>query len=501
MTFRNTSVNDCDIVIVSVPFTDTTAPIMAPAMLKGIVEKNGISCVAFDLNAVVVNFVKNHPKKLEFLDFFYFERVAQGLENAIADLFDMMADNIMQYNPKAVALSLLHYQCQSSAKWLSFCLKKRYPGLTIIIGGTGITGQLASSDTSYAEGLQSSKLIDHYIYGDGDVALIELLKGNKGYPGINSTNWKSIEDLDSAPYPDYDDYDFSLYESAFIGILGSRGCVRQCTFCDVHEHWEKFRWRDGDLIFQEMLYQNKKYGTRFFKFQDSLINGNVKEYKKLISRLAEHNRENPENSFRWASYFIFRPANQMDEEQWRLTAESGAYVLSVGVESLVDRVRYHIKKKFNNQDIEFALSMAKKYKVKIFFITLIGYATETEEDHQAALQWLRDNRHYAGDPIYRLSVGGTLAILPNTWLDRNQKELGVVWKNGNERALTGKNHLWMIPATNNTYETRVRRLNELIQVGQECGFSIHRAIIDPQKEMENMIYNKISDVYEHSTHI
>jgi hypothetical protein len=488
-------------VIVSVPFTDTTAPIMAPALLKSTVEQAGFSCSAFDLNAVVVDFVKNHERKLELLDFFYFERIAPGLENIIVEIFDKMSREIIDRNPKTVALSLLHYQCQIAAKWLSFCLKKINPDLTIIIGGTGITGQLASNDNSYVENLRDLGLIDHYIYGDGDISLVECLKGNLSHPGINSSTWKEVADLDSIPYPNYDDYDFSLYESAFIGILGSRGCVRQCTFCDVHEHWEKFRWRDGDLVFEEMLYQNKKYGTRFFKFQDSLINGNVKEYKKLITKLAEHNKDNPENSFRWASYFIFRPSNQMDEELWRLTAESGAYVLSVGIESLVDRVRYHIKKKFNNQDIEFALSMAKKYSVKIFFITLVGYATETEEDHHEALDWLRRNKHYAGDPIYRLSVGGTLAILPNTWLDRNQKELGVIWKDGASDQQTGKNHLWMIPATGNTYETRIRRLNEIIQVGQESGFSIHRAIIDPQKEMENMIYSKMSDVYEHSTHI
>jgi hypothetical protein len=490
-----------NVIIVSVPFTDTTAPIMAPALLKSAVKQAGFECTAFDLNAIVVNIVKNHKRKLELLDFFYFERVAPGLEHAISDMFKNMVTTIMAHNPDTVALSLLHYQCQVAAKWLCFELRKQCPDIKIIIGGTGITGQLASNDTGYAELLRQQNLIDHYIYGDGDLSLVECLKGNTDYSGIDSTNWVEIKDLDSVPYPNYDDYNFALYESSFIGILGSRGCVRQCTFCDVHEHWSKFRWRNGDLIFQEMLYQNQKYGTRFFKFQDSLINGNVIEYKKLITRLAQHNRENPDNSFRWASYFIFRPADLMDEEQWKLTAESGAYVLSVGVESLVDRVRYHIKKKFNNQDIDFALSMAKKYQVKIFFITLVGYATETEEDHQEALAWLRANKHYAGDPIYRLSVGGTLAILPNTWLDRNQKELGVVWKNGTDDQATGKNHLWLIPATNNTYETRVQRLNELIQVGQECGFDIHRAIIDPQKEMEDMIHLKMSNVYEHSTHI
>lgn len=490
-----------DVVIVSVPYTDTTAPIMAPAVLKSAVESIGLSAVAFDLNAIIVNHVHAHPKKLLLQDFFYFERMDAELEKDIVEIFNLMVAEIIKHRPRYVALSLLHYQCQAAGKWLSFCLKKYDSNIKIIMGGTGVVSQLASADETYVQQLKNINLIDHYIRGDGEQALTELLIGNLEFDGIDSITWKEIANLDSLPYPDYDNYDFSLYQSPFIGILGSRGCVRQCTFCDVHEHWKQFRWRDGKMIFQEMLYQNKKYGTRFFKFQDSLINGNVKEYNQLIELLAKHNRDNPDNKFHWSSYFIFRPATQMSEDVWKLTAESGAYVLSVGVESLVDKNRYHIKKKFNNQDIDFALSMAKKYGVKIFFITLVGYVTETEQDHQDALQWLCDNQHYAKDPIYRFSVGGTLAILPNTWLDRNQKELGVIWMKGDKDPLNGENHLWSIPETNNTYETRVRRLQELIQVGQECGFDIHRAVIDPQKEMEGIIHTQMADYYERSTHI
>jgi hypothetical protein len=477
------------------------APIMAPAVLKSVVVESGLSCVAFDLNAEVVEFVSNHEKKLEIQDFFYFERVQPGVKPVLNELFDFMTKRILESSPKFVALSLLHYQCQAAATWLSFCIKKVNPDIKIIIGGPGIVSQLVSKDNTYAETLKSNGLIDHYIHGDGEYTLREILKDNLTYTGIDSLNWTEIKDLDSLPYPNYDDYNFNLYESKFVGILGSRGCVRQCTFCDVHEHWQNFRWRNGEMIFEEMLSQNKKYGIQFFKFQDSLINGNVKEYNKLIKLLAEHNTNNPDNKLHWASYFIFRPKTQMSEEEWAMTGASGAYVLNVGVESLVDKNRYHIKKKFNNEDLEYSLAMAKKYGVKIFFITLVGYVTETEDDHLETLQWIRDHKHYAMDPIYRFSVGGTLAILPNTWLDRNQKELGVTWLDGKTSPLDGKNHLWEIKSTNNNYETRVRRLNEMIAVAEECGFEIHRAIIDPQKEMENILGKGMASHYERTAHI
>jgi radical SAM superfamily enzyme YgiQ (UPF0313 family) len=229
---------------------------MAPAMLKSAVESAGLSAVAFDLNAIIVNHIYNHPNKLLLQDFFYFERMNTEIIKDIVEIFDLMVQEIVKYQPKYVALSLLHYQCQAAGKWLSFCLKKHDSTIKIIMGGTGIMSQFASTDETYVQQLKNANLIDHYIRGDGEQALTELLIGNCTFDGIDSTTWKEILDLDSLPYPNYDDYDFSLYQSPYIGILGSRGCVRKCTFCDVHEHWKQFRWIDAKITNQEMLYQN-----------------------------------------------------------------------------------------------------------------------------------------------------------------------------------------------------------------------------------------------------
>ena len=153
-----------------------------------------------------------------------------------------------------MCLSLLHYQCQVSTKWLCFCIKKINPNIKIVIGGAGAFGSgLTTNEQNFISLLHDRGLIDYYISGDGDNALVELAKGNTSYPGINSMTWQPIEDLNSIAYPVYDDYDFSLYKTPFVGVLGSRGCVRQCTFCDIHEYWEKFKWRSGENIFDEML--------------------------------------------------------------------------------------------------------------------------------------------------------------------------------------------------------------------------------------------------------
>lgn len=490
------------IVITSVPYTDTNAPIMAPAAIKSIAINAGANHVtAFDLNAEIHKCLLDHPNRSQIMEFFYYEVVREEIIADLNELFDLMVHRIMQSNPEMVCLSLLTFQCQAAAKWLCFCIKKYCHETKICIGGTGITSQLANTNDDFAFSLLDQGLIDFFIRGDAEDSFPQLLKGNHSWPGINSINWQSILDINTVPFPDYRDYNFDLYRAPFIGILGSRGCVRQCTFCDIHEYWDKFQYRTGQHIFQEMLHQKTQYGIRHFKFQDSLTNGNQKEYNNMIELLAEHNRCHPEDRMNWNGYWIFRPITQMPESSWKLTAESGAGILTVGIESLVEKNRYHLKKKFSNADILHGLIMAKKHNIKLLLLLIVGYPTETEEDHQASLKWLIHHREFANDPIIEVSVGGTAAILPNTWLDRNQKKLGITWRDGPSVSNTGDNHRWQVLSTNNTYQTRLRRMHEMIDTGLSNGFMMHKVLADPHMQIEKFITKQINDAKHQSDHI
>ena len=73
-----------------------------------------------------------------------------------------------------------------------------------------------------------------------------------------------------------------------------------------------------------------------------------------------------------------------------------------------------IKKKFSNQDLEYGLRMAKKYGIGMSLLIIVGYVTETQDDFDQQLQWIREYRHYANDPIKHITIGSGLAILPGT---------------------------------------------------------------------------------------
>ena len=451
------------VVIASVPWTDTKYPVMAPAALKGIVSSCEIDSIALDINAQIVSKIQRHPRRDSILKFFLTEQVDRNSKQDIFDILDFMAKSILVHDPDWILLSLLTYLSQIPTKWLCMHIRQLNSNAKIVIGGPGAMVTLKSVD-SYSNSLLRQKLIDYYIIGDAEESLPALLTGNTDYPGINSTEWKLVNDLNQLPIPDFSDYDWSLYKRKKISITGSRGCVRDCTFCDIHEHWTKYQYRTGENIFAEMLHQKEKYGINIFAFSDSLVNGNQKEYRSLIRLLAEYNNSNPGSKIGWTGSFIIRPRDQMKEDDWKLTADSGVIALSVGVESFVEHIRYHIRKKFSNSDLDFALSMGKKYQIPMSLLMIVGYVTETQSDFEEQIQWVRENRQYANDPVISIQIGSGLGILPGTWLDRNASELGIKLNNSE---ITQD---WVNTQTGSTPELRMRWHKEFKRELENNGF-------------------------------
>lgn len=453
------------VVVVAVPWVDTDHPILAPALLKSILSCNNIESYAIDLNAEVRQLIKNHPHEDALLKFFLTEQLDRAAKDSAKQIIDFMVDRILASNPQWVALSLFSYLSQIITRWLCQRIRQRAPKARIVIGGPGAFVTLRAGD-DYAKSLKRQNLIDHYVSGDAEVSIVRLLLGDTNYAGIDSTSWQQMPDLNDSPLPDFDDYDWSLYKHRRISLVGSRGCVRDCTFCDIHEHWSKFQWKTGNKLFSEIKHLKSKYGLNVFHFADSLVNGNQKEHKNLLVQLANYNStQSPENRVAWSGNFIIRPKGQMKEHDWQLTARSGAAVLSVGVESFVEHIRYHIRKKFSNDDLRFALDMAAKYNIKIILLMIVGYVTETQEDFDQQLRWVEDHKQYANNPVWSVHIGSGLGILPGTWLDRNKESLGITINNPDVL------QDWVSTKTATTPQIRMEWHSMMKQKLEDCGFN------------------------------
>jgi hypothetical protein len=412
-------------VIVSVPWCDTNFALMAPASLKPVVEKAGLSCLAVDINGEVVAKVKKQPNQHEILRFFFENKITPEAAQWTFDMLLGMVKQILSFTPQWVGISTFSYLSKNTMTWLAYLLKKFDPSVKIVVGGPGCLENNFVGPATFTQKLIDHGFVDYHIRGDGEHALYNLLTGHDDFPGVNDEYWQQLtrEELTNLPMPDYSDYDFSIYEKKMLGILGSRGCVRKCKFCDYIENWKKFTWRNGQDVYEEMLTQHRKYGIKHFKFQDSLVNGNLKEFTHFTTQLSAFNQQRSDDRLKWTGFYIFREWTSNSEREWQLLHDGGAKVLNVGIENLNEHIRYDMGKKFSNASIDRHLEQARKYKIFLVFLMIVGWHTETYQDIEFAKQWL--DAHIEYKDTLAISWGGTLGIFTDTYLDRNKDKLGI----------------------------------------------------------------------------
>lgn len=448
------------ILFCSVPGTLSNDPVLAPAILKACAEQAGFPATALDLNIEIVNQIKTNPYKSIIEQFFLNQIIDESTINSIGNIIEYCANRILSYKPKILGLSLLTQDNQFFTIWLCHYLKIVEPKLKIVIGGSGIKNFIAQADMSFADLLKDANLIDDYIYGDGEYSIVEYLRGNYSYPGINSNQWQAIKDLNLLPKSDFSDYNFTQYNNRGIPICDSRGCVRSCEFCDIIEHWKKYQYRTADNIFAEMKIQIETHGITHFLFYNSLTNGNMKEFTKLLDLIIEYNSLHS-NQISWVGYFIVRNSSQHPESFWEKIKKTNGK-LQLGIESVVEKVRISLGKNFTNEDIDYHLAMAQKYNVPVMLLLIVGYPTETKQDFEFTKQWFRERKQYARNPVYSV-VTSLAAILPNTKLDRKRNEYGIV---------SGEiPTIWLTPESEISVQDRLKYLNELLEILKLSGFS------------------------------
>ena len=392
-----------DIVITSLPGMDKDKPAPGPAFLKGFLEPLGYKVKVIDGN------------QLDDLERIHLE--------------------ISQYDFKWLGISVFSYLQKDDALKLA----EEYDN--VLFGGSGV-------DINWPR--------KNYIVGEGEYALLEFLKGNLDYPGINGNQPKQIENIEDLPPPDYSDVMHKhKYDTAIIS--GSRGCVRKCTFCDVMTIWPKYKWKTGKKIADDMHEVANKTGLKKIGFSDSLVNGSMKHFRDMCSELAKR-----EKKVQWNGQFIVRGAKTFSSEDFDNLANSGCNGLTMGIESGSEAVRDHMRKKFSNEDIEYFVTNLGDRNIKMKFLLIVGYPTETEEDFEMTLEMLRKYGKYS----HLISVSPHMMLTyENTPLDLEHRELyddyGFHWKNDIS-----------------DYDIRYKRFVKVFEVGKEMGYNFNQHALE-----------------------
>lgn len=205
------------------------------------------------------------------------------------DEVDLAVADAVKMAPSIIGLTVLQFNFQAVIEF-SEKLKQELPNVHITLGNT-----FASTYPVYL--LENYSSIDSIVIGEGEYSLTELcscvlnelpLNSCKGIyyrdkTGINMTDKREmLDDLDEYPIPDRS---FCTYKANIFGVLGSRGCYGNCTFCDINTLFKgKVRTRSISNIIEEIEFLVKRWDAKYITFYDSTFCVNKKE---AFSRLEE----------------------------------------------------------------------------------------------------------------------------------------------------------------------------------------------------------------------
>lgn len=187
-----------------------------------------------------------------------------------------------------------------------------------------------------------------------------------------------VEDLDSLPFPGWDQFDISRFRYQIItnkGItlpmLGSRGCPYTCNYCPYLVN-SKYRVRSPESIVDEIRYLVGKYSIHGISFRDPNLTFDKKRAHDFADLLLKYNLD-----VRWS---MEARTDRLDEELLELLFRAGLRSIEVGVESSNHRMlRENGRKAIEKRQQERIIEHCHKLGIRVIANYTLGLPNDTVE--------------------------------------------------------------------------------------------------------------------------
>ena len=294
---------------------------------------------------------------------------------------------------------------------------KKHSNALVLIGGHHITG-LPNNLTEN---------MDIAILGEGEQTTLEIVQAYKknslDLSKINGIAYKSngnlkatpkrelIKPLDKIPFPARD---LLPLNRETINMFTSRGCPYKCVFCSSSFFWKSVRFFSASYVVNEVLDVIAKYKPRHINFSDDLFISNKPRLRK-ISSLIREKKIHKETEFHCTAR-----ANLVDDETASLLKAMNMRSVSMGLESGSDRILQFLKGKSVTVEQNMrAIRILKKHGLNVSSTFIIGSPSETIQDIEKTLKFIKDSKLDGGDTY-------VLVPYPSTKIWDYAKEIGKV---------------------------------------------------------------------------
>lgn len=304
-----------------------------------------------------------------------------------------LLEQIEEFKPDLVGITCttaLVYSMQHTAK-----LVKDSFDVPIAVGGVHST--VLPNETL------EDKNVDFVVRGEGEITTFELLKAlktkrfgrvmglsyKKNGKIIHNPNRPLIKNLDDLPFPSYHLIEFEKYKSApdidfgsrMMVVYGSRGCPYNCIFCANRVLTNRrYRARSVKNVMEEIELLVKKYDINFLLMGDNDFTVNRQWAMDFC-------REYIKRGFRKIPWDANVRADQVDEELLTLMKKAGCKLLSLGLESGVQRILDLMHKQTTVEQGEQAARMIMDAGILVRASFILGMPTETREESLETIRY------------------------------------------------------------------------------------------------------------------
>lgn len=448
-----------DVLICSVPSGIINRPPAAPALLKACVVHAGFSAKTLDLSLVLFNDFCHRDYQKYYRINNEFESLSIWTNADIIHNWLKKSVNLIALaNARYLAISVFSYAQHRATVLLCEAVREQLPQVKIILGGYGITEPCVNSFANFRSissaytlqgfdhWIRQHNLADHVVIGEGEQQLVDILH--------NQPTCLQPVNLEQIPFSNFDDYHLDQYlwhNEPVLLITGSKGCVRQCTFCNVPRRFGRYRKKTGKRIAEEIIALSQQYAVYKFEFTDSLVNGSMSEFEEFVTVLADYNSQ-AKIPISWYGQYICRPQSQIKKHIYSLIKQSGAVNLIIGAESGSDAVLAAMNKRQNVKDLFDELDQFEAHGLQAQLLVMVSFINETWPRFLETLTFIaKCHRYLAAGVITKIAAGLPLIIEPNGFLHVHADQLGIVLDPANTSAWTVRND------PDNTWLERLRR--------------------------------------------
>jgi len=268
------------------------------------------------------------------------------------------------------------------ARKIAKIIKRKNPALRVMVGGPHPT--LMTSQT------EEVKEFDYIFTREAEITLPVILRR---YPDIaRVTQGEMPPDLDALPFADrsFSKHGetpwFSGLQKPYFSLIGSRGCLYKCTFCQPAERavfGDRVRKRSANNILDELDLLTREYGMKSFMIHDDCFT----QYLSWVEEFCENKNKRGMRQ-------LFACQTRADivckhPDIIQKLKNAGLRWVLIGFESGSDRILQFIEKGTTVEQNIRAARICKELGIKIFANYMFGLPTETKEEMMQTAQMIR----------------------------------------------------------------------------------------------------------------